>query len=222
MDDLTEFCHLLASWLPMLAGGAATTASLSAAAMLCGFFAGTGIYCLQSARRPACRGLARAYVSVFRSTPVLVLVLLCYYLPGELGVEAGAWAAAAVALTLNSAAYQAQILRGGFAGVPAGQQDAALACGLGPWQAFWHIRLPQALRPTLPAFISEMIDVIKASAVVSVIAITDVMRVGQQLASASYRMLPAYLAVALVYLVMTSLLALAGRHLEQRWRKEPS
>ncbi|HEY0209015.1 amino acid ABC transporter permease [Acerihabitans sp.] len=222
MDDMIGFCRLLAAWLPMLAGGAATTAFLSATAMIAGFFAGIGIYCLHSARPRVCRVLARAYVSVFRGTPVLAQVLLCYYLPGELGIDAGAWTAATLALTLNSAAYQSQILRGGFAAIPPGQQEAAIACGLGPWRTFRHIRLPQALRLALPALISELIDVVKASAVVSVVAITDLTRVGQQLASSSYRMLPACLAVALIYLAMTSLLALAGRYLERRWRKEPS
>ncbi|NDL61827.1 amino acid ABC transporter permease [Acerihabitans arboris] len=217
MDD---FLPLFVSWLPMLAQGAATTASLCAVAMTGGFFAGVGIHLLQDARPYACRIFARVYISLFRGTPVLAQVLLCYYLPCELGVDIGAYAAAALALALNSAAYQSQILRGGLAAIPAGQLEAAVACGLGPWQALRHIRLPQVLRLTLPATISELIDVIKASAVVSAIAITDLMRVGQQLASSSYHMLSAYLAVALAYLALTSLLALAGRHIEQRWRKE--
>lgn len=215
-----DFCQLFVSWLPMLASGAATTASLCAVGACAGFFTGLGVYLLQTARPRLCRGLAHAYVSVFRGTPVLALVLLCYYLPGELGVDPSPCAAAALALTLNSAAYQAQILRGGFAAVPTGQEEAAVACGLGPWRTLWHIRLPQVLRLTLPSLTSELIDVVKASAVVSAIAITDLMRVGQQLASASYRTLAAYLAVALMYLALTSLLALAGRRMELRWRKE--
>jgi len=73
---------------------------------------------------------------------------------------------------------------------------------------------------TLPSLISELIDVIKASAVVSVIAITDLMRVGQQLASSTYRPLEVYIAIALSYLVLTSLLSLLGSYAERRWQKE--
>lgn len=217
MDDVVP---LLIAWLPMLAQGAATTALLCVIAMSAGFITGIGVDVLRFSRLPLARLGARAYVSVFRGTPVLAQVLLCYYLPGELGVQLAPFAAAALALTLNSAAYQSLILRRGFDAVTPGQLEAAIACGISPWQAARHIRLPQALRLTLPALIGELIDVIKASAVVSVIAITDVMRVGQQLASASYRPLAAYLAVALVYLCLTSLLTLAGQRLELRWGKE--
>lgn len=217
---MADFLPLLSGWLPVLASGALTTASLCGVAMLAGFFLGVALCLLESGRSAIGRGVARSWVSLFRGTPVLVQVLLCYYLPDQLGLSLPGWLAAVLALTLNTAAYQSQILQSGFRAVPPGQLEAAAVCGLGPRQTLWHIQIPQVLRFTSPALISELIDVVKASAVVSVIAITDLMRVGQQLASASYRPLEAYLAIALTYLLLTSLLSLLGGYVERRWQQE--
>ncbi|EKN3486586.1 amino acid ABC transporter permease [Yersinia enterocolitica] len=215
-----EFFQLLRSWLPILIDGAVTTASLCIVAIVAGFFIGVVIYLMESGHSRLGRGFARIYISLFRGTPVLAQVLLCFYLPGELGLSVPGYLAAVLALTLNTAAYQSQILRSGFNAIPPGQLEAAAMCGLSPRQTLWHIQIPQVLRLTLPSLISELIDVIKASAVVSVIAITDLMRVGQQLASATYRPLEVYIAIALSYLVLTSLLALLGNYVERRWHKE--
>ncbi|WP_199735248.1 amino acid ABC transporter permease [Erwinia sp. JUb26] len=215
-----EFLPLLTSWLPMLFNGAVTTASLCIVAIVAGFAVGVMIYLMENGRSPVGRTFARLYISLFRGTPVLAQVLLCFYLPGELGLSLPGYMAAVLALTFNTAAYQSQILRSGFDAIPPGQLEAAAICGLSPRQTLWHIQIPQVLRLTLPSLISELIDVIKASAVVSVIAITDLMRVGQQLASATYRPLEVYIAIALSYLVLTSLLALLGSYVERRWNRE--
>nr|WP_152601378.1 amino acid ABC transporter permease [Erwinia sp. 9145] len=215
-----DYLLLLGGWLPMLADGAMTTASLCIVAIAAGFFVAVVICLMQNGRSRVGRGVAHFAVSLLRGTPVLAQVLLCYYLPGELNLSLPGYLAAVLALTLNTAAYQSQILRSGFAAIPPGQLEAADVCGLSPRQALWHIQIPQVLRLTLPSLISELIDVIKASAVVSVIAITDLMRVGQQLASATYRPLEVYIAIALSYLLLTSLLALLGNYVERRWHKE--
>ncbi|MFC3393744.1 amino acid ABC transporter permease [Brenneria rubrifaciens] len=217
---MVDFYGLFLSWLPVLLSGAVTTASLCLTAIVAGFFVGVGIYLMERSPLRLWRGIAHAWVSVFRGTPVLAQMLLCFYLPGELGLEISSYFAAAMALTLNTAAYQSQILRSGFAAIPPGQREAAAICGLSPRQTLWRIQVPQVLRLTLPSLISELIDVVKASAVVSVIAITDLMRVGQQLASSTYQPLQVYIATALVYLLLTSLLALLGRYFERRWVKE--
>ncbi|XBS70321.1 amino acid ABC transporter permease [Acerihabitans sp. KWT182] len=219
---MRDFIHSLASWMPMLLAGAWTTATLCAAAIVAGFFVGVGLYLMASSRGRLWRALAQVWVSLCRGTPVLAQILLCFYLPGQLGVEMPGTVAAALALTLNTAAYQSQILKSGFAAISPGQLEAAASCGLSPRQTLWRIQIPQVLRMTLPSLISELIDVIKASAVVSVIALTDLMRVGQQLASATYQPLRAYLAVALIYLALTSLLSLLGGWTERRWQKEKS
>lgn len=90
---------------------------------------------------------------------------------------------------------------------------------IGRWRTLLHIQLPQVVRLTLPALISELIDVIKVSAVVSVISITDLMRVSQQLVAQTYRPLEVYLVSAVFYLALTSLLVLLGKYLEHRWKE---
>ena len=127
--------------------------------------------------------------------------------------------AAAAALALNTAAYQSQILSSGFAAIPQGQREAASVFSIGKFNTLFHIELPQVLRLTSPALISELIDVIKVSAVVSVISITDLMRVSQQLVSQTYRPLEVYLVAALFYLMLTSLLSVLGSLFERRWRE---
>lgn len=215
MDD---FGARFALYWPALLDGAFTTLWLCLAGMLLGFVLGVLIYLLGSSHSRGCVAFARVYVSFFRGTPMLAQLLLLFYLPAGLGMDVPALVAAGLALALNTAAYQSQILRSGFAAIPVGQLEAAAVFSIGPWRTLLHIQLPQVVRLTLPALISELIDVIKVSAVVSVISITDLMRVSQQLVSQTYRPLEVYLVAALFYLVLTSLLALLGRQLERRWQ----
>ncbi|RLM14675.1 amino acid ABC transporter permease [Gibbsiella quercinecans] len=217
---MPTFITQFIAWLPMLANGAVTTATLCLVAMVAGFFVGIGVWRMAASQHRLWRTIAQGWVSLFRGTPVLAQLLLCFYLPGQLGLDISGFFAAVLALTLNTAAYQSQILKSGFAAISAGQLEAAAICGLSQNQILWRIQVPQVLRVTLPSLISELIDVIKASAVVSVIALTDLMRVAQQLASSTYQPLQVYLAAALVYLVLTSLLSLLGRHMERRWQRE--
>lgn len=217
---MTEFITSFIHWFPMLIQGALTTATLCLTAMIAGFMVGIGVWRMSTSPLRIYRMTAHVWVSLFRGTPVLAQLLLCFYLPSQLGFDIPGFAAATLALTLNTAAYQAQILQSGFASITPGQLEAASICGLSPRQVLWRIQVPQVVRATLPSLISELIDVIKASAVVSVIALTDLMRVGQQLASSTYQPLQVYLAVALVYLLLTSLLALLGRQAERHWQRE--
>lgn len=217
---MTDFIASFIHWLPMLTQGALTSATLSLTAMAAGFLVGIGIWQMSTSPLRIYRTMAHGWVSLFRGTPVLAQLLLCFYLPSQLGLDIPGFVAAALALTLNTAAYQSQILSSGFASIHPGQLEAAAICGLSPRQILWRIQVPQVIRATLPSLVSELIDVIKASAVVSVIALTDLMRVGQQLASSTYKPLQVYLAVALVYLLLTSLLSLLGRQAERHWQRE--
>jgi polar amino acid transport system permease protein len=207
------------SYLPQLMDGALTTLYLSAVAIVCGFFAGIFIYTMLASGSALMSGAARVYVSLFRGTPVLAQLLVFYYLPSAIGLTLPGVVAAAIGLSLNTAAYQSQILGAGFRSIPRGQIEAARTFNLTLRQTLWHIEVPQVLAATLPALVSETIDIVKASAVISVIAVTDLMRVSQQLASASYRPLEVYTLAACFYLAITSLLSLAAHGYERRVAK---
>ncbi|MEK6297029.1 MAG: amino acid ABC transporter permease, partial [Paraburkholderia tropica] len=205
-----------AGYLPQLLDGALTTLWLSAVAVGCGFFVGVFVYTMSVSHSRLLRGVARVYVSVLRGTPVLAQLLVFYYVPSALGIELPGVVAAAIGLSLNTGAYQSQILGAGFRAIAPGQIEAALTFNLTRRQVLWHIEVPQVVRATLPALVSEMIDIVKASAVVSVISVTDLMRVGQQLSSSSYRPLEVYSLAAVFYLAITSLLACAGHVFARR------
>ncbi|TFY86133.1 amino acid ABC transporter permease [Pseudomonas nabeulensis] len=216
---MNDFSSRLALYWPALLEGAWTTLWLCSIGMLLGFVLGVLIHLLANGRSRVGVAFTRVYVSFFRGTPMLAQLLLIFYLPSALGLDIPPMVAAAAALALNTAAYQSQILSSGFAAIPRGQLEAASIFALGKYNTLVHIQLPQVLRLTLPALISELIDVIKVSAVVSVISITDLMRVSQQLVSQTYRPLEVYLVAALFYLVLTSLLSVLGSLLERRWKE---
>lgn len=216
---MNDFSSRLALYWPALLEGAWTTLWLCSIGMLLGFVLGVLIHLLANGHSRVGVAFTRVYVSFFRGTPMLTQLLLLFYLPSALGLDIPPMVAAAAALALNTAAYQSQILSSGFAAIPRGQLEAASIFALGKYNTLVHIQLPQVLRLTLPALISELIDVIKVSAVVSVISITDLMRVSQQLVSQTYRPLEVYLVAALFYLVLTSLLSVLGSLLERRWKE---
>jgi len=216
---MNDFSSRLALYWPALLEGAWTTLWLCSIGMLLGFVLGVLIHLLANGHSRVGVAFTRVYVSFFRGTPMLAQLLLLFYLPSALGLDIPPMVAAAAALALNTAAYQSQILSSGFAAIPRGQLEAASIFALGKYNTLVHIQLPQVLRLTLPALISELIDVIKVSAVVSVISITDLMRVSQQLVSQTYRPLEVYLVAALFYLVLTSLLSVPGSLLERRWKE---
>ncbi|MBB3003529.1 polar amino acid transport system permease protein [Paraburkholderia tropica] len=211
----------LSTYLPQLMDGALTTLGLSVVATLGGFVGGVALHMMSIDRSALLRRTARVYVSAIRGTPVLTQLLVLYYLPSALGLDIPGTAAAAAGLALNTAAYQSQILGTGFRAIPRGQIEAASTFNLSRRQTLWHIEVPQVVAMTLPALVSEMIDIVKASAVVSVIAVTDLMRAAQQLSSSSYRPLEVYTFAACFYLATTSLLAVAAR-CHERHRQRPA
>ena len=202
---------------PMLTG-ASVTLIICAGAISLGFVAGITLYSLGNSSVNLFRICSRIYLSFFRGTPMLVQLLMLFYIPIALGAELNPYIAAVIALGLNSGAYQSEILRAGFQGLPKGQVEAAQSVGISNWQTLWHIQIPQVLRLTLPQLISEVADIIKGSAIISVIAVTDLLRVGRQIIATNYRPLEVFLVVALFYLVLISIVQLSGRYLEARWR----
>ncbi|KAF1021157.1 MAG: Arginine transport system permease protein ArtQ [Paracidovorax wautersii] len=205
------FVHRLYTYLDPLASGLLVTAGLSATAILLGFALACLLHLARTRLAALGSVLVGVYVSFFRGTPLLVQILMLFYLPSQIGLDLDPWLAAIGVLAMNSAAFQSEILRAGFQAIPSGQIEAAQVFGLDRNQIFRHIQLPQVIRLTLPALVSESIDIIKGSAVISVIAITDLMRVGRQLTATTYRPLEVYLCVALAYLLLTTAVAWAGR-----------
>ncbi|ARP83835.1 hypothetical protein CAL12_25500 [Bordetella genomosp. 8] len=208
----------LAAYAPILGHGAATTLLVAVVAIVGGFLLGALLLgcTLTGGKRSPLRLAVIAYISFFRGTPMLVQMLMLFYLPSALGVDLPPLLAAMAAMAMNSAAFQCEILRSGLAAVSRGQLEAGTVFGLTPRQVFRHIQLPQMARAVWPAVVSEAIDVIKNSAIVSVIAVADLARGARQIVAGNYRPLEVYVTTGVVYLALTTAVFLLGTWLAHR------
>ncbi len=195
------------------------TVFLSAVSILLGF-AIAALLCagMLSRSRPAAYA-GRLFVSFFRGTPLLVQLLLIFHLLPQIGVNVSSEVAAIVGMSLCTAAYQAEILRGGLQSVPRGLVEAADMCGLDAVATFRRIRLPIAVRLTLPALTSEAIMILKASSLVSVVGVIELTQMAKDLASSTFEFLPIYASAGLIYLIINAGLAVFGRGLERSARR---
>jgi polar amino acid transport system permease protein len=206
----------IAASLVLLLIGAMVTLAISAAAILLGFVIALPVCGAVLSRRPFLRALGALYVSFFRGVPLLVQLMVVYYALPSVGIELPSYVAAVLALAVCTAAYQAENLRGGFRIIPTGQAAAARAFGFSAWQGWWHISLPQALRAALPSIVNEMIAILKASSLMSVVGVADLMRISQNIVARSQAPITWYGVAALLYLGLNLVLAGAGRRSERR------
>ncbi len=152
------------------------------------------------------RGGVLAYVELVRNTPFIVQMFFIFFgLPG-LGLRLNAIEAAAVAMTINLAAYACEIIRSGIDAVPAGQGEAGKSLGLPSWLVFGGIVMPQALANIYPALTSQIIITMLESAVVSQIAVVDLTHVADLVQSRNFRPFETYLVVTVVYLLLAVVL----------------
>jgi polar amino acid transport system permease protein len=164
----------------------------------------------------AARIAGALYVSFFRGVPLLVQLLIIYYFLPTIGLDLPPFFAAVIGLGLCTAAYQAENLRGGFLIIPRGQAEAARAFGYTRRQTFQRILVPQALRAAAPALINEMILILKASSLVSVVGVADLTRESQNIVARDLQPIKWYLIAALIYLVINLALARFGVTVEKR------
>ncbi len=195
--------------LPNLLRGALVTLYLTAFSVFLGTVAGSLIGIARLSKMTPLRWLTRAYIDFFRGTPLLVQIFMIYFgLPAlmqGLGINfsLGRLTAAVMALSLNSAAYIAEIVRAGIESIETGQSEAAQSLGLGAVETMRYVILPQALRRMLPPLGNEFITLIKDTSLVAVIGFEELFRRGQLIVAESYRAFEIYAAVALIYLALT-------------------
>jgi polar amino acid transport system permease protein len=211
-----DFTDVLHNFEPLLTG-ARMTLLVSFASIGLGVGGGLTLCFIVMSRSRLSRRLGTAYISFFRGTPLLVQLLLAFYLlPPLLHIDVPPIAAAIGALAMNTTAFQAEIYRGGLLALPPGQFEAARILGIGPWQARRRILIPQMMRLVLPSLTNETISILKGSSLVSVVAVTELMRVSEQIVAVDFRPIEVYLAAALIYFVMNYVLAGLGSVLERR------
>ncbi|MFI4952276.1 MAG: amino acid ABC transporter permease [Burkholderiales bacterium] len=215
MGDLLHISALPPSVFVLLIG-AATTVAVSVLGNALGLAIGIAVCVMRLSLHRAARIAAAAYISFFRGVPLLVQLLIIYYFLPVVGLELPPFFAAVIGLGVCSAAYQAENLRGGFLIIPRGQAEAARAMGYTSGQARRYILVPQALRAAAPALINEMILILKASALVSVVGVADLTRESQNIVARDLNPIKWYLIAALIYLIINLVLARLGAAVERR------
>jgi polar amino acid transport system permease protein len=146
----------------------------------------------------------------------LVQLLIFLYMLPHVGLDLPAIAAAILSVGMCSAAYTAEILRGAFQTIPAGQTEAANALGIAPISLWRRILVPQALRLGMPSLINELILLVKVSSLASVVGIGELTRVAQNITGQTYRPLEIYIAAAAIYFVINAIISQLGRLAERR------
>lgn len=202
--------------------GAGITLLLTVLSFSFGLVGGTALALLLQSPRPLVQVLCRIYIDFFRGTPMLVQLFLIYFgLPAllqtlEVPFTIERLPAAVTALSLNVAAYLAEVLRSGIESIDRGQWEAADALGFSPVERLRFVIAPQAIRRVLPPLANEFITLIKDTSLAAVIGFDELFRQGQLMVATTYRAFEIYIAVALVYLVMTTSASLLFKRLERR------
>jgi His/Glu/Gln/Arg/opine family amino acid ABC transporter permease subunit len=204
--------------LPQFLRGVWWTAQLAFLSLLFGLPIGLLLALARVQSSKLLKAPAAFYVEVMRGTPLLVQILFIYFVLPTFGISIPAFWSGIIALTLNSAAYIAEIFRAGILSIDAGQMEAARALGMSHAQAMRRIILPQTFRRVVPPLTNEAIALLKDSSLVSVIGLTELARTGQELASRNAAPLTIWPMVAIFYLLLTFPLTRIAEYLERRWR----
>jgi len=205
-------------WLPKLAEGLLLTMEITALCVAIGIVLGTLLAVGRVYGRSWLRVLCKIYIGFFRGTPLITQLAIVYVGLPSLGLTLSAFTSAILALGLNTAAYQAEYLRGALQAVGSGQLQAARSIGMPVRQAIWSVVFPQAFRIVLPAWSNELIQMLKYSSIVFTISLYDLMGMGKKLASKSFTYLEVFLVVALFYLAVVFIISQLLGLLERRTR----
>lgn len=205
---------------PDLWRASALVVGLSLLSWLVANFAGIGLALMKESRSRVLSGAAGFYVWLFRSLPLLVLLVFAYNIPqvfpATQSVLGSSFNSALIALVLSEAAYMAEIHRGGLLAVPPEQREAARALGMTYGYVQRHIVIPQAFRIALPALGNEFVSILKLTSLASVISLDEILLVGQRLYTQNFLVLETLLAVAVYYVLLVTVFDRLRALLERR------
>ncbi|GAA0621347.1 amino acid ABC transporter permease [Thalassospira tepidiphila] len=220
MDLFSTFFNIpvLMQSLPQLMNGLLVTIGIGATSIIAGLIGGLFLAVLRLYAGPVVTGLVRAYIDVFRSIPLLVLLIIVYYALPFVGIRLSPFFSAVTALTLVSAAYTAEIFRAGIEAIPKGQFEASAALGLSNRYIMTDIILPQAIRIVIPPLTNNCINVLKDTALASVVAMPDLLKQATQAQALSANPTP-LIGAAVIYLILLLPMVRYVAHLEKRFSR---
>jgi polar amino acid transport system permease protein len=203
--------------LPQFLTGAGVTLAVSAVGFLVGTMIGFALLACGKSKWRLVRWIGALYTSFIRGTPLIVQIFVVYYvLPGLVGIDLPPLLAGILALSFNSAAFVAEILRAGLGRIPVGQFEAAKALGLSPLLTWWKVVLPQLFRTVTPPMVNEFTMLVKASSILSVITVVELTRTAQAVMNVTYRPVEAFCIAAALYFIMLFTCSMLTLRLERR------
>ncbi|WP_304620888.1 amino acid ABC transporter permease [Paracoccus sediminilitoris] len=218
MDIFDTFLNaeVMRRTFPMLLQGLWITLQLGAASIVAGLVLGLGLAMARLYGPGPLRFVTRLYIDIFRSIPLLVLLIIVYYALPFVGLRLSPFASAMSALTLVSGAYTAEIFRAGVEAIPKGQFEASAALGLNGRQTMADVILPQAVRIVIPPLTNNSINVVKDTALASVVAMPDLLKQATQAQALAANPTPLIVAAVIYIAFLWPLVALVSR-MERRF-----
>lgn len=208
---------VVANALPRLLDGLSITILIALVTVALSMILAVPLAVARMAKIDVVRWIAQAYIEIFRCTPLLVQLFWIYYaMPALFGITIPGLTSAVIALTANLTAFMAEAYRSGFQAVPAEQIEAAQMLRLSKFEQLRHVIVPQALRQQTPVILSLNISMFKDTALVSTIAVPDLMFKANTIATESYRALEIFTTAAIIYFVIAFPVSLFTSHLERR------
>lgn len=200
--------------------GAAITLKYSITAVLLGLIIATLLAILKISKRSYLRLLANIYTSIFRGTPLLIQLTMIYFLlPAVIGIKLSVFAAGIISFSLNSGAYISEVIRAGINAVDKGQFEAAKVLGISQGMMMKDIILPQAIKTIFPALINELINMVKESALISIVGEMDLMRRAQMISAQTYDYFVPMLTASITYYILIMIISTVGKFTEKRFSK---
>jgi len=201
---------------PLVRGALTGTIPLALVSFALGLVLALVVALMRLSRVRLVSGIARAYVSVIRGTPLLVQLFVIFFGLPSVGVTISPWPSAIIAFTLNVGGYAAEVIRAAIQSVPKGQWEAAHMIGMSRRLALRRIILPQAARVSVPPLSNTFISLVKDTSLASLILVSEMFRQAQQIAAFSNKYLAVYIEAAVIYWVICLVLSSGQSVLEKR------
>jgi polar amino acid transport system permease protein len=215
---MQSFLDVLALSSDQLLHGLTITVAVSGVAVVAGIVLGALFGLALTYGSAVLAFPVRVIVDVVRGTPVLVLILACFYMPAGIGLSPGPLTAGALALTVFCASHIGETLRGALLAIPLAQTDAASAIGLTFAQTLGYVLVPQAIRQIAPNLVNTAVEIVKASSLLSAIGVGELLLTTQEIIGRSFKTMEFYALAGGIYLAINLLIATGGSWLERRYR----
>jgi polar amino acid transport system permease protein len=214
--NYSDFFHQI--WIariPLIAG-IGSTAAISSLAIMAGSILGVVVGLGLTYGLLPVRLLLRGYVDFIRGTPVLVLILASYYVLSTIGLQLSPFQAGVLALTVFCSSHMGEIIRGALQAIPKGQIEASKAIGLTFRQTFLFVLAPQAVRQVLPTWVNTAAEMVKASTLLSIIGVGELLMSTQEIIARTFMSLPFYFLAGVIYFTINFGIEQLGKYVERK------